>query len=165
MCDIIELHPKSKLFKSYREEIEQGQLREARIIKLKNYIASRAGNCSMSYEEIDALHAMIADKPLTVAPAQSDKGLTWLLDKWRTATGKERKHNPFDDYEQSILKDFHHFTFEGFHVDGGERHGRDHVYPIYVVHDSKGNYFKYISGPWIQWSDNNIEITDTYYTK
>lgn len=73
---------------------------------------------------------------------QSQKGIDWLLDQWRTPTGKERKNNPFGTREQKVLENFSHFTLSGFWDDGNGYH---HNYkPVYTVHATDDSCFEYV---------------------
>lgn len=53
----------------------------------------------------------------------------WLMDKWKTPSGTERKNNAFGPLEQEVLNDFNRAVLD---VDG-----------IYRVYDNQGNYFGY----------------------
>lgn len=41
-----------------------------------------------------------------VTPEQSAKGYKWLLNLWKSPTGKERKNNPYGWREQDILEHY-----------------------------------------------------------
>ena len=53
----------------------------------------------------------------------------WLIDKWKTPSGTERKNNPFGTLEQEVLSDFNRAVLD---EDG-----------VYRVYDNRGNYFGY----------------------
>lgn len=46
---------------------------------------------------------------------QSAKGLSFLINLWKTKKGNERKSNPFGYREESVLENFSKFIFKGFY--------------------------------------------------
>lgn len=78
-----------------------------------------------------------------ITDEQTEKGKKWLFSKYLTPqTEKERKHNPFNNTQIDILKDFSHFTFNGL-ANISHSSFVNHFMPIYSVYDTKGNYFQY----------------------
>lgn len=72
---------------------------------------------------------------------QTRKGLDWLMDKWKTPFGKERKNNPYGYREQEALESFEYFTFDGWY-DSGTIYG-SHYEPIYSVVGAEAS-FQYV---------------------
>ncbi len=50
-----------------------------------------------------------------ITKPQAEKGLSWLLNLWKTPRGVERKNNPFGYREQDILEHFTHFQLVDFY--------------------------------------------------
>ena len=73
---------------------------------------------------------------------QTKKGYDFLMNLWKSPTGKVRANNPFGSREQRILDDFSHFEFGGFYDDGNSY--RSNFIPIYIVHSKDGAAFEYI---------------------
>jgi hypothetical protein len=73
---------------------------------------------------------------------QTKKGYDFLMNLWKSPTGKVRTNNPFGSREQRILDDFSHFEFGGFYDDGNSY--RSNFIPIYIVHSKDGAAFEYI---------------------
>lgn len=81
------------------------------------------------------------DTPLMISQEQTEKGLNWLTNQWKTPTGKERKNNPLGYWEQDILSKFDHFEFTDFASCGN---GWVCFYsPVYKVVDIYGDSFTY----------------------
>lgn len=70
---------------------------------------------------------------IEVTEEQSAKGFAWLMDLYKTPTGKERKNNPFGYREMNILDNYkgERFQFVGFHNEGYRWH--DYYFPIYSL--------------------------------
>jgi hypothetical protein len=85
--------------------------------------------------------AIYVDGEYRITPEQTKKGLEWLMNKWKSPRGVERKNNPFGNRETAALENFSHFTFEGF-ADIGNQY-RSFAVPIYGVHGKDGEYFQY----------------------
>ena len=73
------------------------------------------------------------DTEIDVTPEQSAKGYKWLMNLYKTPTGKERKNNPFGYREMNILDNYkgERFQFVGFYNDGNRWH--DYYTPIYSL--------------------------------
>lgn len=67
----------------------------------------------------------------SITEEQTQKGLAYLMNQWKTPRGVERKNNPFGAREQEALETFQHFTFDGFY-NGGNSFVNWYV-PIYSV--------------------------------
>lgn len=73
------------------------------------------------------------DIEIEVTEEQSAKGYKWLMNLYKTPTGKERKNNPFGYREMNILDNYkdERFQFVGFYNNGNRR--RDYYIPIYSL--------------------------------
>jgi len=80
---------------------------------------------------------------LRITQEQTKKGLSWLLNQWKTPRGIERKNNPFGYREQGILENFSHFELVDFYEDCNP--WRCFYYPIYRVVSRSGNFFDYVA--------------------
>lgn len=60
------------------------------------------------------------DTEIEVTEEQSAKGFAWLMNLYKTPTGKERKNNPFGYREMNILDNYkgERFQFVGFYNNG-----------------------------------------------
>lgn len=60
------------------------------------------------------------DIEIEVTEEQSAKGYKWLMNLYKTPTGKERKNNPFGYREMNILDNYkgERFQFVGFYNNG-----------------------------------------------
>jgi len=90
---------------------------EIRTIKDRSYITEKEINRirmrmnagKLTYEDVEVLNN------IKITPEQTQKGLNWLINKWKTPKGKERKNNPFGLREQRALKTFKEFRLNSFH--------------------------------------------------
>lgn len=116
------------------KSIERGYILENEINLLKKRL-----NAGESDEFMEAIYD---NGGIELSEEQNAKGYAWLLDKWQTPTGKERKNNPFGYREMEALKDFSHFKIAGF-FDAGW-YGFHSWMPIYDVYAKDGYGFQYI---------------------
>jgi len=70
---------------------------------------------------------------------QSEKGRRWLLDKWKSPTGKERKGNPYGYREQDIIDNFREIRLADTYP---SRYGNYH-HPLYRAYSTKGDTMDY----------------------
>lgn len=86
---------------------------------------------------------------LRITEEQSNKGLNFLLNLWKSPAGKERVNNPFGYREQEVLENFSHFELRGFYDDGKWRSFYDdnryvkNYLPLYLVVSTEGGTFEY----------------------
>lgn len=80
---------------------------------------------------------------LQITSAQTQKGLDWLKNLWKTPMGRERKHNPFHQREQSIIRHFDRFELVTFN-DHGSMFTHNYL-PVYRVYDTRGYFFDYVA--------------------
>lgn len=73
------------------------------------------------------------DIEIEITEEQSAKGYKWLMNLYKTPTGKERKNNPFGYREMNILDNYkgERFQFVGFYNNGNIL--RDYYIPIYSL--------------------------------
>lgn len=115
----------------YQEIARRGVITEREIITMKSRL-----NRGKS-EVLDIFN----NGYLNITPEQSEKGLKWLLNQWKTPRGKERKNNPFGDREQEIIEDFERFELVDL-IDNGNAYFPAFL-PVYRVIDRIGNHFDY----------------------
>ena len=77
---------------------------------------------------------------IKITPEQSEKGLNWLLNKLQTPTGKERKNNPFDYWQEQIIRNFESFTLCDFYNIGNFV---PFYVPVYTIYGNGGDSFSY----------------------
>lgn len=70
--------------------------------------------------------------------SQVKKGRQWLMNQWKTPTGKERQNNPFGGREEYILENLKTIKL----IDLISPRGRVY-YPVYRVISKDGNHFEY----------------------
>ena len=76
-----------------------------------------------------------------ITPEQTDKGIKFLMNLYKTPTGKVRKNNPFSDKQAKVLETFVEFAFVGFR---SKTHGFwEHNCPIYFVRGADGDFEYY----------------------
>ena len=110
---------------------ERGYILENEINLLKNRL--NRGDSSV-WDIFESLSGMISQE-------QTEKGLNWITNQWKTPTGKERKNNPLGYWEQRIIDNFSHFEFIDF-IDCGNYYVSWYM-PIYKVVDNSGDSFSY----------------------
>ena len=84
---------------------------------------------------------IFANGPLKLTPEQTEKGIKWLLDKYKTPRGVVRKNNPFNKKQAAILENFKEFELVNF-LDRGMF--IDWWLPVYLVRSKHGREFLYI---------------------
>lgn len=107
-----------------------------------NLIGRRLNN-SKPLGELIPLLEEAENEGLHITPEQTEKGLSWLLNLWKSPTGKERKNNPFGYREQEVLETFSHFTYDG-HIDAGQYNSW--YAPIYTVVGKDATFQYYVAG-------------------
>ncbi len=73
---------------------------------------------------------------------QQTKGLSWLLDLYKTPAGKERKGNPYGFREIDILENCQYMVFRGGYDAGNCYHSW--FVPLYEVHSKEDNMQYYM---------------------
>ena len=69
----------------------------------------------LAKETKEAFYDNMPENGYALTPKQTQKGLSWLMDQWKTPKGKERKHNPFGYREQYVLENFKEFRLIDFY--------------------------------------------------
>lgn len=87
-----------------KDIIERGVITEKEI----NLIKRRLNHNVYKWEDIEDL------TDLKITPEQTEKGLSWLKNKWKTPTGLERKNNPFGYREEKAIETFKEFRLSSF---------------------------------------------------
>jgi len=85
----------------------------------------------------------IWDNTPDLTPEQNRKGIEFLMNLYKTPTGKERSNHVFGYREQEALDNFDHFSLAGFH-DASKYGQRPYYIPMYDVWMKDGDYgFQY----------------------
>jgi hypothetical protein len=82
--------------------------------------------------------------PVAISEDQTKKGLSWLLNQYKTPRGVERKNNPFGRREVAALESFERFELVDF-IDGGNRYVSFFL-PVYRVIGSGASFDYYVNG-------------------
>ena len=102
--------------------------------------------------DLGILHEYAIEEGLKIEQAQTEKGLAWLMNLWKTPAGKERKNNPYGYREQDVLEHFDHFEYCG-HYDRGNAYHSWYA-PLYRVvakdGESFGSFEYFVQGGEIQ---------------
>lgn len=93
-----------------------------------------------TYTSKDVYEALGEDgKQLT--PEQTEKGKSWLMNKWKSPSGVERKNNPFGYREQEILEKFEGIKIKDFYDVGN--YGNHYYEPYYEVEGNNTSFEYY----------------------
>lgn len=120
---------KKSIFKSVNAN--KGFITERDLLTLKSRL-NRG-----EYDDWDKLCELDAIK---ITPEQSKKGLDWLLNKLQTPTGRERKNNPFNYWQEQIIRNFERFELCDFYNIGNFY---PFYVPIYTIYGNGGDSFSY----------------------
>jgi hypothetical protein len=155
----------SKTFKRHMAQLDTGYYPEGFIQGLRRAMHNRDRKSlgwstsksfsGMSSDEVDTLTSRISSEKPVITPEQSAKGLAWLMSKWKTPRGQERKRNPFNVKQQQVLENFRRFRLIGFEDISGAMMAL--YVPIYRVESLAGNSFDYYAAAW-QSGGNGPEI-------
>lgn len=153
----------NRTFKKYFEIVSNAEfIQEQEIISLRSWLNKKSsrGYGDFIQEDKDQAERVFdafqnRETPLKITPKQTEKGLAWLLNAWKTPTGKERKNNPFGIREQNVLADFKSFELVDF--DDRGRNGWSSYLPVYQVTSHKHGSFTYTAGCW-QGQENGLLI-------
>jgi len=89
---------------------DSGILTEGEIIKIKK----RLNNSPNWEEQLDLFNERMPVKGYRVTAEQTEKGLEWLKDLYKTPFGRIRRNNPFTDAEIDALENFKEFRLIEF---------------------------------------------------
>lgn len=135
----VTVNPEGKLItksiKKYLDILKTGTIKESEIVSMR----------SLMSKDKDAATIIFGEWPedgLTISEDQNKKGYDFLMDQWKSKTGKERKNNPYGYREQEILENFSHFTLASLY--DASTYGQSAYYlPLYDCHSKDGNSFEY----------------------
>ena len=122
------------VMKKYLAIIESGKIEEREIISMRSFMHKSKENARFVF-------GALQDKQLTLSNEQNQKGYDFLMNQWKTASGKERKNNPFGYREQNILNNFSHFELKDLYNAGNAYH--DYYLPLYECISKDGGSFEY----------------------
>lgn len=129
--------------KIYDEIAERGIITEREV----NLIKGRMN----TYGDSIIKRRIFANGPLKLTPEQTEKGIKWLLDKYKTPGGVVRKNNPFNKKQAAILENFKEFELVNFWDSGTFI---DWWLPVYLVRSKHGREFRYIP----TWNDKKSPV-------
>jgi len=135
----------SKPYKKYSAILDRGTIEEGEIISLCK-ILNGYSKTTMTAEEKEGIERRIWDNHVNISESQTEKGFNFLMNKWKTPRGIERKNNPFGYREEEALKNFSHFTLDGFYNNStvyAQDSGFHNYLPLYSVHSKNGYGFQY----------------------
>lgn len=95
---------------------------------------------------------IFANGTLKLTPEQTEKGIKWLLNKYKTPRGVVRKNNPFNKKQAAILENFKEFELVNFY-DMGTMFVAWWL-PVYLVRSKHGREFLYIP----TWGDKKSPV-------
>jgi len=122
--------------------------------KERDWFAEFKGKQKLTEQEVNLMKKRLNDGKVDVhrmreggyalTPDQVAKGKAWLMDKWRTTRGVERKNCPFGYREMAALETFKTIRLIDWY--DMSRYGRQPFYvPVYEV-VGKDGYFQYYVG-------------------
>lgn len=118
----------------YIDILKSGSIQEQEIISIRSWMGKDKGNAQIVFSNFP-------DNGLALSGSQNLKGIEFLLGKWKTPMGAERKNNPFGYREQSVLLNFSYFELSGFYNAGNSHH--DYYLPLYQCIGKDGAAFEY----------------------
>lgn len=146
----------SKTFRRHMAQLDTGYYPEGYIQGLRRAMHNRDRKAmgwstskafsGMTSEELDHLLERVYSETPIIFPDQAAKGLAWLMSKWKTPKGKERKHNPFGLREQKVLENFRRFRLVDFY--NASTNLASFYVPVYRVESLAGNSFDYYAAAW-----------------
>jgi hypothetical protein len=109
-----------------------------------NLIKNRINNNKDDQKTKDVVNYIWDNNP-QLTSEQNEKGLKFLINLWKSPTGKERSSNPFGYREQEALETFKYFELAGFHDIA--RYGQRSFYvPLYNVIGNDTSFQYYYDG-------------------
>jgi len=98
-----------------------------------NLIKRRLNDGKIKIEDLKEEYDLTSD--------QIQKGKSYLMNQWKSPTGKVRANNPFGYRETNILEDFKTINLYGFHNIGNYT---PFYVPIYSVRSSNNGFEYYV---------------------
>lgn len=120
--------------KKYIAIIKSGIIQEREIISMRSLMNRNKDAATAIFEAWN-------DNELAISHEQTDKGYSFLLDQWKSKTGKVRKNNPFGYREIAVLENFSHFTLKSLYNAGNAY--VDNYLPLYCAIARDGSGFEY----------------------
>jgi hypothetical protein len=126
--------------------LEKGFLTENEVNLLKRRLNHSSG--AMTYHPIEISEIPFPDngEGFKLSSEQTEKGLTWLKDQWKTPRGIERVNNPFGFREENIIENFKEFRLIDFYNSANYYQNqiciRSYI-PLYRVVAKDGAAFEY----------------------
>jgi len=134
----------TKIFKKYNALILNDTFTESSISSFRS-LMNGYKRTNLTDDERETLDYLFETRaPYSITPEQTKKGLNWLSAVRFTATGKERKNNPFGYREETILDSFKRFELTGLYDDSIGYNNRHNYKPIYRVVAGDESYFDYV---------------------
>jgi len=118
------------------EIISRGFIKEDEVLLIR----MRMNKNWMSYDDTEPLNG------IKITPEQTQKGLNWLMNEWKTPKGVERKNNPFGLREQDVLEHFKEFRLDSFTNNNNAFQagaGINNWVPVWNVIATDGGGFQY----------------------
>ena len=125
----------------------KGYLTENEIRLIKNRLNMVQCSEKLAEETKKAFYDNMPEDGYKLTEKQTQKGLSWLMDQWKTPKGKERKHNPFGYREQHVLENFKEFRLIDFYNAANyyqTQVGIKAHFPYYWVIGNDGSEFQYV---------------------
>lgn len=102
-------------------------------------------NADKDDESVKAVVDYIWDEKPYLTPEQNQKGLEYLMNLWKSPTGKVRSTNPYGYREQEALETFESFQLSGYH--DVSRYGQKPQFvPQYIVNGKETSFEYYVDG-------------------
>ena len=105
-------------------------------------LIKRRLNANPKDASVEKIVNYIWDEKPTLTSDQNKKGLEYLMNLWKSPSGKERVNNPFGYREQDALENFASMQLSGFH--DISRYGQKPFFvPLYIVNGKGDSSFEY----------------------
>ena len=105
----------------------------------------RLNDGKISFQDLNKIKYYYEGEGFGLTDSQNKKGKDFLLDQWKTPTGKERTNNPFGFRETSVLENFKEIRLVDFY--NTSRAGQMNYYlPVYSVESDDSAFEYYYDG-------------------
>ncbi len=126
----------------YLSIIKSGKIEEKELISLFSFLNNGRGGTTK--EDFNIISSALWETPLKLSKEQNEKGFKFLMNQWKTPTGKERLNNPFGYREETILTNFSHFELKGYYDAGN--YNRAYYVPLYDCIGDNTSFEYYYNG-------------------
>lgn len=99
----------------------------------------RINDGKVSISDLDKIPSMREGSGVSLTEDQNSKGKRWLINQWKSPTGKERVSNPYGRVEEGILSNFKEIKLRDFYTERGNWYQ-----PYYRVVSKDGDWFEYV---------------------